>query len=110
VSLRNRNPKPASAEGGDDNVVELTRVPFIGEAIAIKQDLERIGIVASVFESDGGGWAPYLAINSGNRVMVCARDLPRATQLLSADGGQLPAEPLPSFPPVTKHLRHHGAG
>jgi hypothetical protein len=107
VTLRNRNPKPGATNHDGDDVVELTRVTFIGEAIAIKQDLARIGVVATVFESDGGGWAPYLAINSGNRVMVCARDLARATQLLSANGGQLPAEPVPSFPPVTKHLRHH---
>lgn len=109
MNLRHRNDKAAIGEP-DDAVVELTRVPFIGEAIAIKQDLERIGVLASVFQSDSSGWAPHLGIDQGNRVMVLSRDLARAKQLISADGGQLAVDPGPSFPPVTKHLRHHEAG
>ncbi|MDQ1358375.1 MAG: hypothetical protein QOF20_1980 [Acidimicrobiaceae bacterium] len=92
----------------DDAVVELTRVAFIGEAIAIKQDLERVGIHAAVFQSDAGGWAPHYGIEQGNRVMVLAKDLAHAQQLLSDDGGQLPVEEPPSSDPVRKHLRTHG--
>ncbi|MDQ1398710.1 MAG: hypothetical protein QOK20_642, partial [Acidimicrobiaceae bacterium] len=44
----------------------------------------------------------------GNRVMVLAKDLAHAQQLLSDDGGQLPVEELPSSDPVRKHLRTHG--
>jgi hypothetical protein len=107
MNLRHRNDKAAADDG--DTVVELTRVPFIGEAIAIKQDLGRIGILASVFESDSGGWAPHLGVDQGNRVMVLARDVARAKELLSTDGGQLAVDPGPTFPPVTKHLRRHEA-
>ncbi len=103
-------------EDPGDAVVELTRVAFIGEAIAIRQDLERIGIRASVFESDAGGWAPHFGIWQGNRVMVLASDLARAQQLLSDDGGQLAAElpersgqseRLPPSSAVRKHRRPH---
>jgi len=102
------NRKPAVSDSHDDDVVELTRVPLIAEAVAIKQDLERIGILASVFESDAGGWAPYYGIEQGNRVMVRARDLAEAQQLLSDDGGQVAVEQLGAPPQVTKHLRRHG--
>ncbi|MDQ1392477.1 MAG: hypothetical protein QOF30_1454 [Acidimicrobiaceae bacterium] len=97
-------------EDPGDAVVELTRVAFIGEAIAIKQDLERVGIRASVFESDAGGWAPHYGIWQGNRVMVLASDLAQAQQLLSDDGGQLAAEapePRPPSSAVRKHRRPH---
>jgi hypothetical protein len=98
----------SQVDSGDDAIVELTRVAFLGEAVAIKQDLERIGIHAAVFESDAGGWAPHFGIGPGTRVMVRAQDLLRARQMLSADGGQLPVEePAKSSPTFEKHVRRH---
>jgi hypothetical protein len=99
---------PAADDPHCDDVVELTRLSFIAEAIAIKQDLERIGIPGSVFEADAGGWAPHFAIGQGHRVMVRAGDLPRAQQLLSEVGGQVPVDEVPSSPSVKKHRRTHG--
>lgn len=105
--------RPSRNDAHEDDLVELTRVASLAEAIAIRQDLERVGIRAVVFESDAGGWAPYLSVFTGNRVMVLAKDKARAELLLSETGGQLPADealPLESRPPdtVRKHLRHHG--
>lgn len=113
---RRRGPGPDAESTAnsthDDDLVELTRVAFAGEAIAIKQDLERIGIPAAVFESDAGGWAPYLAVWTGTRVMVRAGDRARAELLLSDTGGQRGVEPEPSSstPAVRKHVRHPGDG
>jgi hypothetical protein len=101
------NSNPDVIDCPDDQIVELTRVAFIAEAIAIKQDLERIGIHAAVFESDAGGWAPHFGIEQGNRVMVRAQDLAQALQLLSDDAGQLAVEQIPASATVKKHLRHH---
>jgi hypothetical protein len=107
-----RDPVGTGTRGGrdshDDDIVELTRVPLVAEAVAIKQDLERVGVFASVFESDAGGWAPHCGIGQGNRVMVRARDLAEAQQLLSHDGGQVAVEILPESPPFKKYLRRHG--
>ncbi|MDQ1378863.1 MAG: hypothetical protein QOJ52_1248 [Acidimicrobiaceae bacterium] len=94
-------------DGHDDQIVELTRVAFIAEAIAIKQDLELVGIHAAVFESDAGGWAPHFGIEQGNRVMVRAQDLAKAHQLLSDDGGQQAVEQIPPSATFDKHLRRH---
>jgi hypothetical protein len=99
---------PTEPDNHEDDVVELTRIAFIAEAVAIQQDLERIGIRASVFQADAGGWAPFLAIGQGHRVMVRAGDLARAQQVLSAVGGQEPAELEPTTLAMRKHLRHHG--
>jgi hypothetical protein len=109
MKLRNRHGSAtkSTTDDHDDSVVELTRVGFIAEAVAIKQDLERIGIRAAVFESDAGGWAPHFGIEQGNRVMVRAQDLAQAQQLLADDGGQLAVEQLASPAPVKKHLRRH---
>jgi hypothetical protein len=111
------------ADEHNDDIVELTRLAFIAEAIAIKQTLARVGINAAVFESDGGGWAPHYGIAIGNRVMVRAQDLEQARRLLSDDGGLAGVEPQsvepqsvepqsvePPLPPgpVRKHLRHNG--
>ena len=108
IGRHTRNREANDNYGHDDDIVELTRVAFIGEAVAIKQDLERIGVHAAVFESDAGGWAPHFGIEQGNRVMVRAQDLARARQLLDDDGGQLAVEePAKSSPRVEKHLRRH---
>jgi hypothetical protein len=101
------NSKPNVIDSHDDQIVELTRVAFIAEAIAIKQDLERIGIHAAVFESDAGGWAPHFGIEQGTRVMVRAQDMAPALQLLSDDGGQQRVEQIPASAPFKKHLRRH---
>jgi hypothetical protein len=104
--------KATADEGHGDELVELTRVASAAEALAIKQDLERAGIRATVFASDAGGWAPYLSVYTGNRVMVFATDKAEAAQLLSPTGGllDLSGEPDEASPPpvVAKHLRHHG--
>ena len=100
--------QPSADDHPPDDVVELTRLSFIAEAIAIKQDLERIGIPASVFEADAGGWAPHFAIGQGHRLMVRSDDLPRAQQLLSEVGGQVAVDEVPSSSPVKKHRRSHG--
>ena len=105
---RSQPDEPTAADGHDDDVVELTRVAIIAEAVAIQQDLERIGITAAVFESDAGGWAPHFGIEQGNRVMVRACDLARARQLISDDGGQLPVEELAPSSRYSKRRRHHG--
>jgi hypothetical protein len=95
--------------GHRDDLIELTRVSFIAEAVAIQQDLERIGVAATVFASDAGGWAPHFGIEQGQRVMIHARDLVKAREILSDVGGQLAVEPEPLSSPVRKHLRHFEA-
>ncbi len=106
VSLRNKNHDEHDED--HDALFELTRVAFIGEAEAIRRDLESLGIPATVFESDAGGWAPYLAVYTGNRVMVRARDVVRAREVLSDDGGQLDEQSQLPAVGVRKHLRRHG--
>ncbi len=104
------DPSPSGSYGHDDDLVELTRVALIAEAVAIKQDLEGVGIPAVVFESDAGGWAPHYGIAQGHRVMIRSRDQAEAAQLLSDVGGQVAIEPLPSPSTVKKHLRRHESG
>jgi hypothetical protein len=91
----------------DEALVELTRVPFIAEAVAIRQDLERAGIAATVFESDGGGWAPHFSIAEGHRVMIHARDMNRAQELISHIGGQLEIDHISPPSVIRKHRLPH---
>ncbi len=91
----------------DEALVELTRVPYISEAVAIRQDLERAGIAAAVFESDGGGWAPHFAVAEGHRIMVHARDMNRAQELISHIGGQLEIDHASPPSVIRKHRRPH---
>ena len=106
------DPSKAAAPGHEDglDLVELTRVAFIAEAVAIRQELDRIGVESVVFQSDAGGWAPHFGVEQGQRVMVHARDLDRAQVVLSVDGGLVPTEVSEPPRPVVKHLRHHEGG
>lgn len=91
--------------GGDhDEMVELTRVAFIVEAVAIRQNLESAGIAVIVLQPDERWLAGPIA--RGNRIMVLPRDLQRATELLSEIDACDP--PLPEGE-VRKHLRTHEA-
>jgi hypothetical protein len=92
----------------DDALVELTRVASIAEANAIRHDLERAGIAATVFESDGGGWAPHFSIAEGHRVMIHAGNMNRAQELVSHIGGQLEIDHSSPSSVIRKHRRPHG--
>jgi hypothetical protein len=86
-------------------IVELARVKFFSEAIAIKQRLEDIGIRATIMEPEN--LVPFTSFQ-GNRILVFARDFDTAKQLVAEVQGQDASESDGPTPRVTKHLRQHG--
>jgi len=102
VKLRRSN----EADGHDNTgeIVELASVKFFPEASAIKQQLEAIGIRATIIESDN---QPYTSLR-GNRIMVFARDFDKAKQVVTDVEAQDASESDGPSPTVTKHIRHHG--
>jgi hypothetical protein len=101
-------PRRSNEADGHDNtseIVQLASVKFFSEASAIKQQLEAIGIRATIIESDN--LVPFTSFQ-GNRIMVFARDFDKAKQVVADVEAQDVSESDGPSPTVTKHLRHHG--
>jgi hypothetical protein len=66
-----------------DELVELTRFALRQDADLAVWELEVNGIKAVAYHGDANGMAPHYGIADGNRVMVFARDVERAAQVLA---------------------------
>jgi hypothetical protein len=76
-------PAPGAREPHPDQLVELVRFPSRQAADLAVWELDTNGIRAIAQHGDANGMAPHYAFVSGHQVLVLARDLERARQVLS---------------------------
>jgi hypothetical protein len=68
-----------------DELVEVTRFSLRQDADLALFQLEANGIKAMVQHNDAHGMAPHFGLADGHRILVFARDLERAAEVLTAE-------------------------